>query len=344
MIYRLHSNSHLKNSGVFVVRARSCVVAGIKASSMNSMMNAPVASSSRGGTPNNVTGSIGTKVSVLAKPNSKVAKDPDIGVTVRITKGPFKGHMAQVVDATADHYSVELLSKMKKISIERSKTVVVGDKAGERNAANRSTPNDITDMITNEKYMVGATPQHFSMQDTPGRAMGLTPSHGGDMTPFGSRTPGRSADDIWSVNAKDGLVAWNEPIISSNEYSRDSSTKANDASSHVASPWSIGDSSNMNSSSIYSTSQAYNQSAISANTPISNAAYSPFGVQASPVPFNSGGDASSNASKDWVTNMVVTFKYGSYTGKNAVIRKLPDEVLYCIVLIACQQKYITDMF
>ena len=52
------------------------------------------------------------------------------GKTLRITKGPYKGMLGQVVDVINDTYNIELLAKMKKIVIEKSKTVIVGDREG----------------------------------------------------------------------------------------------------------------------------------------------------------------------------------------------------------------------
>jgi len=40
------------------------------------------------------------------------------------------GLLAQVVDATTTHYSLELLAKLKKIVLEKDKTISVGGKNG----------------------------------------------------------------------------------------------------------------------------------------------------------------------------------------------------------------------
>jgi len=40
------------------------------------------------------------------------------------------GLLAQVVDATATHYSLELLAKLQKIVLEKDKTILVGGKHG----------------------------------------------------------------------------------------------------------------------------------------------------------------------------------------------------------------------
>ena len=57
-------------------------------------------------------------------------KDASVGKTVKIKSGKFKGLMAQVIDATATHYSVELLARFKKVTIQRSMADTVGDKLG----------------------------------------------------------------------------------------------------------------------------------------------------------------------------------------------------------------------
>lgn len=86
----------------------------------------------------------------------------------------------QIVESNADTYTVELLAKMKKITIEKSKTVVVGDKEGSLASEARSLP----------AYdgAIPATP--FYTQDTPHYLQGgVTPHHYGNETP-GSMTPG----------------------------------------------------------------------------------------------------------------------------------------------------------
>ena len=69
----LHSTTYLKNSGIFVVRASNCVVAGKK--------TGPAAFSSFSSLASSAATSLaaGTKVSVISGPNYKAAKDVDIG-------------------------------------------------------------------------------------------------------------------------------------------------------------------------------------------------------------------------------------------------------------------------
>lgn len=70
----LHSTLHLKNSGIFVTRGRSCVVAGNK----------------------NAFQQPGTSESKLIKPVRRIGKDESLGKTLKITKGMYKGLLAQV--------------------------------------------------------------------------------------------------------------------------------------------------------------------------------------------------------------------------------------------------------
>ena len=115
----LHSNTYLKNAGIIAVRARFCVVHGKRAGMLPGAGAASFASSA------STAASVGSKVASVAGPNYKAARDSHVGKTVRITKGQYKGELAQVVDATGTHYSVELLSKMRKVMVEKEKTVLV---------------------------------------------------------------------------------------------------------------------------------------------------------------------------------------------------------------------------
>jgi len=52
-------------------------------------------------------------------------KDAAISKTIMIKKGPYKGYLAQVIDSTESHFHVELIAQLKKIYIEREKTVIL---------------------------------------------------------------------------------------------------------------------------------------------------------------------------------------------------------------------------
>jgi len=186
----IHSNSFLKNSGIFVIKGRSCVLAGSNRRQQNEMSNAIL---------NNGLFGIGSTVAKptiatgkpVHKPNSTYGskysgKDPDIGKTVRIIKGGFKGLLGQVVEATPTHYSLELLSRFKKIAIEKEKTVIVGTKEGSLTQTyNENAPTD---------YFNIATPAQ--LPNTP---------RVGNETPYGDATPAAGNDSAWGITGDDSV-------------------------------------------------------------------------------------------------------------------------------------------
>ena len=101
------------------MRSRSCVLSGVKAKPTSSMNYR--GSVSPAVTPTGASPSHGG--SVRPPFTGKGAKDVNIGKTVMIIRGQYKGYQAQVIDATETHFQVELLARLKKISIERDKTV-----------------------------------------------------------------------------------------------------------------------------------------------------------------------------------------------------------------------------
>ena len=103
------------------MRSRSCVLSGVKAkptASMNYRGSVSPAVTPTGASPAH-GGSVRPPFA------GKGAKDVNIGKTVMIIRGQYKGYQAQVIDATETHFQVELLARLKKISIERDKTVTI---------------------------------------------------------------------------------------------------------------------------------------------------------------------------------------------------------------------------
>ena len=84
----VHSTSHLKDSGIFVVRSRSCVLSGSKSQSFQPMSNIlPPFPSAKLPTQDNST---------RQQSSSRHVKDSNIGKTAVIVKGAYKGYLAQV--------------------------------------------------------------------------------------------------------------------------------------------------------------------------------------------------------------------------------------------------------
>lgn len=119
-----------------------------------------------------------------------------VGQTIKITQGPYKGHIGIVKDATESTARVELHAKCQTISVDRTRISVinagrVGSHSGSFSTHSRTpmhpsgtpmynTPGSRTPMYGSQTplYDGSRTPHYGSM----------TPSHGDE----GSRTPGRS--------------------------------------------------------------------------------------------------------------------------------------------------------
>jgi transcription elongation factor SPT5 len=388
----LHSNSILKHAGIFAVRARSCVVAGQKKMSTLGSMTSGSTYASTLGVASHSAGNVGTKVSSMNRPNPKAARDTSIGLTIRITQGQYKGLLAQVVDATGDTYTVELLAKLKKFTIDKSKTAQVGDKGGSLDPRKRATAGNMNDMLRDPNFLLGETPQHFGMHDTPRRSYGeatpssATPSSSygtnsyyGEATPMGGQaTPSGSRDSVWHVTDKD-VERRNSSTGKNNNSNYDTSSNqqpqynwSNDSSSgSFRDPYNRGSGNNA-SAGQYGTGSfggnSYGNGSVADNwgspasqggfgqnkfgesqiSPASSmSSYSPYGQQPSPV----GPVVSSNRSgnelpaKDWVTNMLVTFKQGPNVGRVGIVTRPPDEVrLCCVFLIAAHRLFFIFVF
>ena len=172
----LHSTSHLKNAGVFVIRGRQCVLSGRSKTSLSASSSSAMPARGTGG-------------------GVRAAPDAAIGKTVKIIKGGFKGFLAQVVsalfitvfsplllisflplpnlkvDATQTTYTVELLARVKKIVIEKTKCKICGDKEGST-AAESNLPRSelgygVTPIGGDTPYGGGATPFNAYGSETP---------------------------------------------------------------------------------------------------------------------------------------------------------------------------------
>ncbi len=162
----LYSQTRTENSGIFVVRSRSCVLSGNKVQGRNS---------SDGGvspfsTPRSTQGG--------ASGGGRGRKDDGlIGKTVRMQAGNWKGYIGTVSDATPTHVQVELHSRLKKVMVLRERVAVVGDKFGATEDPNRNNMNNM--MAPTTPFLGGATPMHG----------GATPMHGGATPMHGGATP-----------------------------------------------------------------------------------------------------------------------------------------------------------
>jgi len=209
----LHSRMMLDNGGIFVCKCRHLVQAGGGGRSK----------SAGTGTSTALPGYMSPRLSSPAHPSQggnqsqrggfqrgrgrgrggNMGRDRDmIGKTIKITQGPYKGHIGMVKDATETTARVELHSKCQTISVDRTRISVVGGGpsrggGGHGNVSTYArtplqgpsgtpmygTPGSRTPMYGSQTPMYDGsrTPHYGSM----------TPSHGGGAED-GSRTPGRS--------------------------------------------------------------------------------------------------------------------------------------------------------
>jgi len=172
----LYSQIKTENSGIFVVRSRSCVLTGNSASQKHK--SAPSAnpygavSSGRGGPKN-------------------VKDDNLLRKSVRIQSGQWKGYLGVVTDATTTHVQVELHSRLKKVTVTRERVVVGGDKFGATDDFGQSS-NPTAAPTT--PFLGGATPMHGGATPMHGSATPMHDGIGGGFTPSHS---GSGSSDVW---------------------------------------------------------------------------------------------------------------------------------------------------
>lgn len=190
----LHANNYLKNSSIFVVKGKSCVLAGghlkdaasTTAAVLNATYDKAAPAITRGATSS----------------GRAAGRDTMVGKSVQLTKGGFKGMLGHIVDATETHYWVELHGRLKKIHVLKDKVQLVGDRHGavDKEGVPQNLPADRF-AVPSTPFLTAATPQHGAQ--TPMHNGGETPNLG-NTTPSGRDTPGRDdVNDVWRPNARD---------------------------------------------------------------------------------------------------------------------------------------------
>ncbi len=178
----LYSQTRTENAGIFVVRSRSCVLAG---SGSQSRAAAGSGGESPFATPQSQHSKAGGPAAARGRRD-----DGLIGKTVRIQAGQWKGYLGSVADATATHVQVELHSRLKKVMVVRERVAVVGDKFGATEDPERANGNAGSALAPTTPFLGGATPMHG----------GATPMHGGATPMHGGATPmhdGGGGEDVW---------------------------------------------------------------------------------------------------------------------------------------------------
>lgn len=232
----LHSTSYLKHSGVFVVKARNCLLSGQQQRGPQGVtggvpitgrgggygaMNAAASSGSRPSSQGGGGNHSGQSPSRNQQGGGRGGgargggggRDPLIGTTVRITKGAYKGLLAQVADGDGVFYNMELLAKLKKVVINRENFVSVGDRHGPSGGQQGSMAGPSyygNDMMTpGTPYLLNGaqTPTHLLGSETPRWAGGETPLHG-SMTPYNRAEEG---DGAWRATEMD-VQQYSQPV------------------------------------------------------------------------------------------------------------------------------------
>lgn len=203
----LHSKMMIENGGIFVCKTRHLVQAGGAKSSggglgvggmstgfMSPRLSSP-AHPAGGGAPERGGADRGFGDRNRGRGRGRgMGRDRGIiGQTIKITQGPYKGHVGIVKDATDTTVRVELHSKCQTIIVDRSRVAAVGATARSGSVTSYArTPTwggSATPMYGNTG---SRTPMYGSQ--TPQYEGSRTP-HYGSMTPShdGSATPGRQS-------------------------------------------------------------------------------------------------------------------------------------------------------
>lgn len=205
----LHSKMMIENGGIFVCKTRHLVQAGGAKSSggglgvggmgmgtgfMSPRLSSP-AHPAGGGAPDRGGADRGFGDRNRGRGRGRgMGRDRGIiGQTIKITQGPYKGHVGIVKDATDSTVRVELHSKCQTIIVDRSRVAAVG-------ATARS--GSVTSYARTPTWAGSATPMYGNTgsrtpmygSQTPQYEGSRTP-HYGSMTPShdGSATPGRQS-------------------------------------------------------------------------------------------------------------------------------------------------------
>ncbi|KAG0356522.1 transcription elongation factor spt5, partial [Gamsiella multidivaricata] len=216
----LYNREFMENNGVFVQSTRLLVSMASKSRSQPGMrldtMNPAVMNMNRGG----FNGRGGRGGMMMGR--GRGGRDPLIDKTVTIIRGPHKGYLGIVKDATDTTARVELHTNCRIITVEKAKLAIT-------NANGTTTPvSSMTDMNP------PSTPRAGNYGGYGGYG-GMTPMRSGDMTPMhpsGSRTPAwnsGSKTPAWNAGSK--TPAWSASSRTPNPYADGSRTPAWDAGS-----------------------------------------------------------------------------------------------------------------
>jgi len=188
----VHEKKVQQNSGVFVVRARSCTSAGSQVGKTNVLAPTFAQQSTQQQEPPSRPAVVGNRGRV---------KDDLITKSVKITKGPMKGYLGTIIDTTDTHVKVEVHTKAKKVMLLRNQVKVVGDELG--SIDRDRTSSYATADIPVTPFLMATTPMHAGGSQTPMYSGMMTPMHDGSQTPTHMPYTPSHSSDVWRPGAMD---------------------------------------------------------------------------------------------------------------------------------------------
>ncbi|CAL1263965.1 unnamed protein product [Larinioides sclopetarius] len=222
----LHSRMMTENGGIFVCKTRHLILAGAGSNkgrplaeinmrspfhAASPRINSPMHPSAGSNKPAGgfIAGAGGGGGGGGGFGRGRGRRDSElIGQTIKITHGPYKGHIGIVKDATEATARVELHSKCQTISVDRSRLAVVGGPSRGSLSSYSRTPiygsqtpmyaaGSRTPMYGSHtpQYDAGGRTPHYGSQ-TPLHEGNRTPSHGGAWDPTNANTPARGSGDF----------------------------------------------------------------------------------------------------------------------------------------------------
>lgn len=197
----LHSKMMIENGGIFVCKTRHLVLAGgaktvtggmgMTMGFMSPRLKSPVHPGGGGGGGGAGGGGVmdrGADRGAFGERNrgggrgGGAGRDRGvIGQTIKITQGPYKGHVGIVKDATDSTVRVELHSKCQTIIVDRSRVAVVGAP---------SKPGSLASVTRTPTWSGSQTPMYGNTGSRTPMYGSQTPQYDGSRTPhYGSMTP-----------------------------------------------------------------------------------------------------------------------------------------------------------
>ncbi len=197
----LHSRDNVEHAGIFVAKSNTLQLAGYKSQQdLTELSRGMISRDSTVGGKAHISMKRSGAMNLNKRPERE-KKDLDIGKTMQITQGNWKGMIGIVVDGTETHRTIELHSKNKTVTVLKSRCLeVTNDRSGkivERNIDSMMTPG------TGYTGSLGSnTPSMTPGLYTPGMfgAGGITPGMpggglGGATPMLGGITPMNAGND-----------------------------------------------------------------------------------------------------------------------------------------------------